>query len=72
MAITIRVGDRANRKLVTLEMDVRCSFFYDDKIIHNLILKHNLVFWRSLKRKNLFDSSQATIVGNKVIEKIWA
>jgi len=25
MAITIRVGDRANRKLVTLEMDVRKS-----------------------------------------------
>lgn len=29
MAITIRVGDKANRKLVTLEMDVRKSLSGD-------------------------------------------
>ena len=29
MAITIRVGDKANRKLVTLEMDIRKSLSRD-------------------------------------------
>ena len=46
MAITIRVGNKANRKLVTLEMDIRKSLsgdlmIFDHEDIDIVLIKNN-------------------------------